>query len=111
MLEVVPHQLAAHGSQRFLDGGDLDEDVRAITVLLDHLLQASHLALDAAQTLEVAVLDAGIDSHRLAFSHGIGLLQATRARRRRRLLTTTLTELNAMAALARMGESRMPKTG
>ena len=36
---------------------------------------------------------------------------ATRARRSRRLLATTETELNAMAALARTGDSRIPNAG
>ncbi len=44
--------------------------------------------------------------------HAVGMLShPTRARRNRRLLVTTLTELNAMAALARIGDSRIPKAG
>ncbi len=39
------------------------------------------------------------------------LCQATRNTRSRRLLVTTLTELTAMAALARIGLSSRPKAG
>ena len=37
--------------------------------------------------------------------------RAIRAERRRKLFVTTLTELNAIAALARMGLRRTPKAG
>lgn len=51
--KVISHQLSADGTQRFLSGRDLDHDVRTITVVLDHLLQASHLALESSQPTEV----------------------------------------------------------
>ena len=37
--------------ERGLDGGDLGEDVDAVGVLLDHALEAAHLALDAAEAV------------------------------------------------------------
>jgi len=65
VLEVVAHQLAADRAQGLLHGGDLHQDVRAVAVLLDHLLEAAHLPLDPPQALEIAILDPGIDGDRL----------------------------------------------
>src|SRR6476661_4330288 len=65
VFEVVAHQLAADRAQGLLDGGDLGQDVGAVAVLLDHLLEAAHLPLDPPQALLVAVIDPGIDGYRL----------------------------------------------
>jgi len=51
--QVIAHQRASHGPQRFLHGRNLHQDVRAVAVAFDHFLQAAHLALDAAQALQV----------------------------------------------------------
>jgi hypothetical protein len=48
MLQMITHKGAADSSQGFLHGRDLDEDIRAVAILFDHLLEASNLALDAA---------------------------------------------------------------
>src|SRR5512138_3578950 len=121
---MVAHQLAPHASQRFVDRRDLRHHVRAIPVVLDHLLQPTHLPFDSAQTLEVARLDAGIDRDRFARAPprcvGANLARAVRHhvrvlhgfhRRSRRLLLTTLTELRAIAALATTGLSSRPNFG
>jgi len=61
MLQVVAKELAGDGAQGLLHGGDLHEDVGAVTVALHHLLQASYLALNAAQALQVPRLGARLD--------------------------------------------------
>jgi hypothetical protein len=66
MFQVVPHELAANTSQRFLHGRNLGQDVGAVTVLVDHLLQPAHLALYATEAFQVAVPYAGIDRNGLA---------------------------------------------
>src|SRR3954470_7053138 len=116
VLEVVAQQLAAHSAQRFLNRRDLGENVRAVAVVVDHLLESADLAFDAPQTREVFGFDLRIDSYRrssrLRFvSHGGSSSQDRRAVRRRRLLVTTLTELSAIAALAMIGLSVSPVNG
>jgi hypothetical protein len=56
-----------------------------------------------AGALPSSLLVCSVWAHHVRFS-GVHM-------RSRRLLVTTLTELKAMAALARMGLSRMPQTG
>src|SRR5256885_9173335 len=65
-MQVVLHQVAGDTPQRFLDGSNLGNDVGAIAVLLDHFLQAAHLALDAAEAVLIGLLQTGIDSHGFA---------------------------------------------
>jgi hypothetical protein len=54
--QVIPHQLPADGAKRFVDRRDLREDVGAVAILSDHLLESTRLAFDSPQTLEVARL-------------------------------------------------------
>src|SRR5215510_10874362 len=106
MLEMVAHQLVGNGSQGLVDRRNLCEDVCTITVILDHFLEAPHLALDASQAFQVALLEIGVDRNRTPRRHATAA--HIRAPFNRRLLVTTLTELNAIAALASIGLSRMP---
>src|SRR5438876_10200382 len=106
MLEVVPHQLAADGAQGFMDRGNLCEDVCTITVILDHFLEPAHLAFDSSKPFEVPRLELRVDRDGTPPSRPTAT--HIRALFNRRLLVTTLTELNAIAALARIGLSRMP---
>ena len=66
-------QRAAHAPQRLLHRGHLHQDVGAVALLLDHLLQAAHLALDPPEPGEHRALDLGI--HR----HGVGAVPGTAA--------------------------------
>jgi hypothetical protein len=115
VFQVVPHQLAANAAECFVNGGDLGEDVRAVSILLHHFLKTADLPLDAAQTVQVSRFRFGIDTDRFsAFDsrgHLISSGQARRARRSRKLFVTTLTELKAIAALAMIGLSINPVTG
>ena len=139
VFQVVPHQLTADAAERFVDRGDLREDVSAVSILFDHLLKTAQLTLDAAQALQVSRLHFRIDSdgfprRRRCVSNGasafgsafcrlyrfaalgsrrhlISSAQARRARRSRKLFVTTLTELIAIAALAMIGLSIKPVTG
>ena len=87
MFEMALHDLLAEAAEGLLDAGDLDEDFGAVAIFFDHFVQAADLAFDPFEALEV-------------FFFGHSLVD-----RRRRLLARTLTELRAMAALARMGLS------
>ena len=49
--EVFPQQLPAEAVEGGVDGGDLDQDVRTIDVLLQHFAQASDLSFDAAEAV------------------------------------------------------------
>jgi hypothetical protein len=77
MLLVVPHQLAAHATKRFVDGGDLREDVGAVPVVIDHLLKSAHLTFDAAQSLEIPGLHIRVDCD--CFSRAGGFLNSAAA--------------------------------
>src|SRR6266508_2647113 len=51
VLHVVVEDGHAEALERGVHGGDLREDVDAVTVVLDHALDAAHLALDPVQAL------------------------------------------------------------
>src|SRR5450759_1265403 len=66
--EVVVEEREGERLECLGDRGDLGEDVDAVLVVRDHLLQAADLALDAAQPVEVRGL--GLFSARRGdFSH------------------------------------------
>ena len=60
MVQMILHQIASDAAERFLDGGDLRDDVGAVAVFFDHFLQAADLAFDAAETLAIGFLEGGI---------------------------------------------------
>src|SRR5450759_3565337 len=66
--EVVVEEREGERLERFGDRGDLGEDVDAVLVVCDHLLQAADLALDAAQPVEVRGLGL-VSARRGDFSH------------------------------------------
>src|SRR4029078_11873260 len=66
MLQMVAPQFPTNAAARFVDCRDLREDVRAISVGFDHLLQSAHLTLDAAQSLQIAILGVGVDRDRFS---------------------------------------------
>src|SRR6185436_5371286 len=59
---VVLEQLHRDALERGRDGGDLRQDVDAVPLLLDHPLDAPHLALDPVQALDerILVLDVAV---------------------------------------------------
>src|SRR5216684_3304511 len=63
MAEMVLHQAQRHRLQRPGRRRHLGQDVDAVLVVLDHLLQAADLALDAAQPPEVGLLVRGVSVH------------------------------------------------
>ncbi len=67
---VLVEQTETHALQRLRDRDDLREHVDAVLVVVDHPLQAAHLALDAAQPLAVVVLLEAVAPHR----HGVSSL-------------------------------------
>src|SRR5450759_742064 len=89
--EVVVEEREGERLERLGDCGDLGEDVDAVLVVSDHLLQAANLALDAAQTVEVRGLGL-VSARRGDFSHvthytrtryespGVGVVPADRCR-------------------------------
>ena len=107
------------------------DDVRAIPVLLHHAMQTANLTFDAAQALQIGGLNIRIHTHRFAailgnfatagrggrqllflvFYWRLSHAQVNLNPRNRRLFPTTLTELKAIAALARMGLSSIPNAG
>ena len=109
LLQVVPHELLADAPQRFMHGGDLNEHIGAIPILLNHFLEAANLTLDAPKPGEVALLCLRI--YAVSFTRRRGSLLHGLKRRNRRLFPTTLTELSAMAALATIGLSVIPNAG
>ena len=70
--QVLVEQGDGHALERLGRRGDLGEDVDAVGVLVDHPLEAAHLALDAAQPLEDVVLGVVVAGRR---AHGDTLPQ------------------------------------
>src|ERR1700694_291286 len=66
VLQVVSHPLPANTTKRLLNGRYLGEDVDAVAVVADHLLQSPHLSLDTAQPLEIPRLHFRIDGDSLS---------------------------------------------
>jgi hypothetical protein len=66
MPQVIFHQGESHGTQGFLDRGNLHQDVGAIPILFYKALQTSHLPFDPPQTLQVGGFDFRIDGQRFA---------------------------------------------
>lgn len=73
MGEVVAHEIAGNGMERFSRGGDLRDDVGTIAVLLDHDGDAADLPFDAAKLLEVGLFDGRIDGDGAASAARPGL--------------------------------------
>jgi hypothetical protein len=48
---MILQQQLAHAPQRLLHRRNLDQNIGAIAVLVDHPLQPTHLAFDAAEAL------------------------------------------------------------
>lgn len=146
--QMVSHQLATDTTKRFVCGGDLSKDVRAVAIFFDHLLQAPHLPFYPAEPLEVALFDVRIDADGFAVGLHAAAARGTVAARsrkagrsilpfmlspnvldllfpvlafhpclrglnvlRRKLFVTTLTELSAIAPLARIGLRSTPAVG
>ena len=61
-MQVIAHQVSGYAAQGFLDAGDLRDDVGAIAVVIDHFLEATDLAFDAAEAIAIGVLELRIDS-------------------------------------------------
>src|SRR5258708_24049750 len=68
MAEMILHQVARYAAQRFLNGSDFGDDVRAVAVSLDHFLQATDLPFDAAEALLICVLHARVYAYGLSSS-------------------------------------------
>ena len=63
MGHVVVGQAQADALKGLGGRGDLGKHVDAVRVFLDHPLQASHLALDAPEPLEMILLVVGVSGH------------------------------------------------
>ena len=113
-----------------MNGRNLCQNVRAVAIVLHHFVQAPYLTLNATQTFQVARARVSVNVRSvatgvrlihwlmigrvqvLAFPGNCFLLLAhSVTRRSRKLLVTTLTELNAIAALAIIGLSNSPNAG
>src|SRR5260370_4543014 len=68
MAQMIFHQVARYAAQRFLNGSDLGDDVRAIAVFLDHFLQATDLPFDAAEAILISLLQVRVYAYGLASS-------------------------------------------
>src|SRR5258708_18622047 len=59
MAQMIFHQVARYAAQRFLNGSDLGDDVRAIAVFLDHFLPTTDLPFAAPQAILICFRHAG----------------------------------------------------
>lgn len=53
MAKVVIEQAQRDGAKSLVDGGDLREDIEAVALLMDHLLDPADLAFEAAEPVAV----------------------------------------------------------
>ena len=60
MVDVLIEDLESERLQRGGDGGDLRDDVDAVTVVGEHVLDAANLPFDSTQPLDQSVLVGGI---------------------------------------------------
>lgn len=100
--DVLVQQLPSEGIQCRLYGGHLSQDIGAIGVLFQHILQSAHLSLNTAQTVLQCLCLLG----RAVF----GLMRTTAVAHsftpfRRRALVTTNRELRLIASAPIIGES------
>jgi hypothetical protein len=66
VVQVVAHQVAGYAAKRFLDAGDLGDDVGAVAVVFDHFLQAANLAFDSAQAVAIGFFQLRMDGNGLS---------------------------------------------
>jgi|SRR5277367_4402213 len=120
--QMIAQQMAAGSAKGFLHRRNLDENVRAVSLLCDHFFEASDLPCYARESAQRGRFYLGIYSYCLAFSPaGAIYLNCFVSRsfvighalklRNLRLLLSTLIELNAIAALATIGFRRIPSMG
>src|SRR5690625_140772 len=69
--EMIAQEFPTHCTKRLLDRRDLDHDIGAIPILLDHPLQTTNLALDPTKTVYIRRLQLRIDPDRLSLITGI----------------------------------------
>jgi hypothetical protein len=60
---MILHQLFSNCTKRFVDRRDLRHDVRAVSVVLHHLLKSPHLSFDAPKALQISRFRVGLDVH------------------------------------------------
>ena len=74
---MISHQLTSHGPQRLVHRRNLRHDVRAVAIILHHLLESAHLAFDSPEALHVAGLDVRIDGDGVAMLAAVVRTTAT----------------------------------
>jgi len=72
MAQMVLEQPAGDLAKRLVHGGNLDENVGAITIFFNHSLKSADLSFDASQAVEIGGLDLWI--------HGYGMFAGSRSR-------------------------------
>src|SRR6516162_7413226 len=109
MLDVVVEDPETEALEGRRDRADLREDVDAVAILGDHLLDAAHLALDPVQALDQSFLFGVVAVVGLLVygrAHVAAPSLALRNRRRRKLLVTAKMLEAAIAAAAMIGFRR-----
>ncbi len=100
MVDVVVEDLEREALERGVHRGDLREHVDAVAIVLEHPLDAAHLALDAVQPADERLLGGRVPV--LVLAHAVSS-RTDRNRRSRSEFVTTKTLENAIAAAATIG--------
>lgn len=79
VVQMIFHQIARDAPQRFLDRGDLHDDVGAVAIFVDHFLKAADLPFDAAQAFPIRFFQNRIYGNGLA-PPGAAIASATGGR-------------------------------
>src|SRR5512143_1270918 len=72
VLEVIAQEGTGDTPKRLLHRAHLGDHVGTVALLLDHLLQSTHLAFDTPETGEHARLELGVDRDRVTLTVGAG---------------------------------------
>jgi hypothetical protein len=64
-LQVVSQQETSGGAERLMDGRNLHEDIGAVALVLDHLLEAANLSFDPFQPEDSLPFQLSVDSVRV----------------------------------------------
>ncbi len=64
LVQMIFHQVARHAAQGLLRRSNLHDDIGAVAVVFQHLLQPANLTFNAAQAFLIAEFQLWIDGHR-----------------------------------------------
>jgi hypothetical protein len=75
MLQVILEERSRDLPQGFVNGGNLQENVRAIAIFFNHSLKSSDLPFDTSKPIQIGGLDLRINGNGVLSWSGVGLFR------------------------------------